>query len=71
MLTPTPFLRSVLFGKYVISTVCIAEEWETMVFHCDDTGKIADYKELECYRATTEYGAIGDHRVALSRWMYR
>ena len=66
MTNPNMIDRTVVNNKYVVSTVRLplifdGEEFETMVFHCDEQGTVTDWLELDCRRYHSVEAARDGH----------
>lgn len=66
-------LRTVVRNQYMISTINLSlsyfsRAFETMVFKCDETGKVTDWIELDCLRSHSESEAFADHNSLVIKW---
>jgi len=79
MSNPNMIDRTVVGGKYVVSTVRLAGAdrmpdiyggliFETMVFTCDEQGTITDWLELDCQRYRTLDEARIGHNDMVQTW---
>ena len=58
-------------GKFVMVDTrwTIDQGWETMVFSCDEDGKVKNWSDLDCARyANKEDAAIG-HAEIINKWI--
>lgn len=71
----------VLLTKRIVSTVWLGLDhsfsaggppiiFESMVFDCDEAGKIANYGELDCDRYSTEAEALAGHAAMVEKWSH-
>jgi hypothetical protein len=64
-------LRTVIRGTHLVSTVKLPVGrtfYETMVFTCDEHGKVTDWLELDCKRSSSPAAAAEAHLEIVSDW---
>jgi hypothetical protein len=44
------------------------EEYETMTLQADETGKVTNWRELDCKRYDSEEDAFAGHAVVVMKW---
>ncbi len=82
MSNPNIIARTVVGGKYVVSTVRLAGAdrmpdiyggriFETMVFACDADGAVTDWLEQDCQRYRTLDEARTGHTDMVQNWTNR
>lgn len=62
-----------LGGEYVYidTRYTFDHGWETMVFTCDENGKVTDWCDLDCEIYGTKEQADRGHTEMINRWMHK
>jgi hypothetical protein len=70
-----PFPIRTQIGSKLVSTVLLPSlatlgprKFESMVFECDEAGKVTDWLELDCERHLTQAEAEAGHLQMVDKW---
>lgn len=60
-------------GNYVYIDTCwtIDHGWETMVFTCNEKGRVTNWTDIDCNIYTTKLEASKGHYVMVNKWNNR